>query len=58
MSEKSENLHDVDEWAARIRDASSGSDDQAVRRVVRDIYRAAQDELDEKRARAEYERDE
>ncbi|MEW2491545.1 hypothetical protein [Streptomyces sp. NPDC048411] len=58
MSEKSENLHDVDEWADRIRDASSGSDAQAVRKVVSDIYRAAQDELDKKRAQAEYEREE
>ncbi|WP_169317308.1 hypothetical protein [Actinacidiphila oryziradicis] len=58
MSKKSENLYGVDEWADRIRDASSGSDDQAVRRVVSDIYRAAQDELDEKRAQAEYEREE
>ncbi|MGW3660484.1 hypothetical protein ACWD6R_34700 [Streptomyces sp. NPDC005151] len=58
MSEKSKNLHDVDEWADRIRDASSGSDAHAVRKVVSDIYRAAQDELDEKRAQAEYEREE
>ncbi|WP_406516223.1 hypothetical protein OH809_41780 [Streptomyces sp. NBC_00873] len=58
MSKKSENLHDADEWADRIRDASSGSDAQAVRKLVSDIYRAAQDELDEKRAQAEYEREE
>ncbi|MEU0837637.1 hypothetical protein [Streptomyces sp. NPDC005969] len=58
MSEKSEDLHDVDEWADRIRDASSGSDVKAVRKVVNDIYRAAQDELDKERAQAEYEREE
>ncbi|MFE7709966.1 hypothetical protein ACFU6I_30205 [Streptomyces sp. NPDC057486] len=58
MSEKSENLQGVDEWADRIRDASSGADTQAVRKVVSDIYRAAQDELDKKRAQAEYEREE
>ncbi|PVE11827.1 hypothetical protein OIE62_33815 [Streptomyces scopuliridis] len=48
----------VDEWADRIRKVSSADDPQAARKLAGDIYRAAQEDLDAQRARAELEREE
>ncbi|MFE3137947.1 hypothetical protein [Streptomyces scopuliridis] len=58
MSKNSEVPRSVDEWADRIRKVSSADDPQAARKLARDIYRAAQEDLDAERARAELEREE
>ncbi|MFF4352555.1 hypothetical protein [Streptomyces sp. NPDC001530] len=58
MSKKAETRHSMEEWADRIRTVSSGSDPQAARKLASDIYRAAQEELEAERARAEFEREE
>ncbi|RYJ32010.1 hypothetical protein CU044_0377 [Streptomyces sp. L-9-10] len=48
----------MEEWADRIRTVSSADDPQAARKLAGDIYRAAQQDLDTERARAELEREE
>ncbi|MET7849678.1 hypothetical protein [Streptomyces avermitilis] len=58
MSKNPGTPHSVEEWADRIRTASSASDPQAARELASDIYRVAQDDLDAVRARAEFEREE
>ncbi|WP_157848413.1 hypothetical protein [Streptomyces scopuliridis] len=58
MSKNSEMPRNVDEWADRIRKVSSADDPQAARKLAGDIYRAAQEDLDAQRARAELEREE
>ncbi|MEU9284556.1 hypothetical protein AB0D57_07435 [Streptomyces sp. NPDC048275] len=58
MNKNPETPQSVDKWADRIRTVSSTSDPQAARKLAGDIYRAAQDELDAERARAEFEREE
>ncbi|MFE4533653.1 hypothetical protein ACFRKB_01115 [Streptomyces scopuliridis] len=58
MSKNSEIPRNVDEWADRIRKVSSADDPQAARKLAGDIYRAAQEDLDAERARAELEREE
>ncbi|MFE4373859.1 hypothetical protein ACFRMN_37625 [Streptomyces sp. NPDC056835] len=58
MSKKPETPRDIEEWADRIRTVSSERDPQAARKLARDIYRAAQEDLDTERARAELEREE
>ncbi|MEV4971082.1 hypothetical protein [Streptomyces scopuliridis] len=58
MSKNSETPRNVDEWADRIRKVSSADDPKAARKLAGDIYRAAQEDLDAERARAELEREE
>lgn len=58
VSKNPETPQDMDKWADRIRTVSSTSDPQAARKLAGDIYRAAQEDLDAERARAEYEREE
>ncbi|MFE2032357.1 hypothetical protein ACFXBB_03650 [Streptomyces scopuliridis] len=58
MSKNPEIPRSVDEWADRIRKVSAADDPQAARKLARDIYRAAQEDLDAERARAELEREE
>ncbi|MEU8789315.1 hypothetical protein [Streptomyces sp. NPDC048643] len=49
---------EADGWEDRVRTASTSSDPEVVRSLVRDVYRTAQDELDAQRAQAEFEREE
>lgn len=58
MKKNTETPHGVEEWADRVQDLSGAPDSQAARRMVSDIYRSAQDELDAQRAQAEFEREE
>ncbi|MEU0280886.1 hypothetical protein ACIOGX_26460 [Streptomyces sp. NPDC088147] len=58
MSKNPETPRSMDEWADRIRTVSSADDPQAARKLAGDIYRAAQQDLDTERARAELEREE
>jgi hypothetical protein len=58
VSKNPEIPQNVEKWADRIRTVSSTSDPQAARKLAGDIYRAAQEDLDAERARAEYEREE
>ncbi|MFJ9032714.1 hypothetical protein ACIRQP_30135 [Streptomyces sp. NPDC102274] len=58
MSKNPETPRDIEEWADRIRRVSSAHDPQAARKLASDIYRAAQEDLDAERARAELEREE
>ncbi|MGW3667047.1 hypothetical protein [Streptomyces sp. NPDC005141] len=58
MKENTQTPNGVDEWADRVQDLSKTPDSQAAKKMVADIYRTAQDELDAQRAQAEFEREE
>ncbi|MEV8396220.1 hypothetical protein ACFU76_07570 [Streptomyces sp. NPDC057539] len=58
MSKNAEHSRDIEEWADRIRKVSTAHDPKAARKLADDIYRAAQEDLDAERARAELEREE
>ncbi|MEU0785123.1 hypothetical protein ABZ341_26520 [Streptomyces sp. NPDC006173] len=58
MARNDGNQGEADGWEDRVRTASTSSDPEVVRSLVRDVYRTAQDELDAQRAQAEFEREE
>ncbi|MET7745414.1 hypothetical protein [Streptomyces sp. NPDC005385] len=58
MARNDGNQGGTDGWEDRVRTASTSSDPEVVRSLVRDVYRTAQDELDAQRAQAEFEREE
>ncbi|MFI5757749.1 hypothetical protein [Streptomyces sp. NPDC051569] len=48
----------IDTWTHRLQDLTSELNPDRAHRFVEDVYRAAQADLDEKRAEAEFEREE
>ncbi|MDR6981359.1 succinate dehydrogenase/fumarate reductase flavoprotein subunit [Streptomyces sp. 3330] len=58
MKHETKSPHGVDEWATHVQDLLQNSDSGVTREVVAEIYRSAQDELDQMRAQAEFEREE
>ncbi|MGW1893267.1 hypothetical protein ACWCP6_23930 [Streptomyces sp. NPDC002004] len=48
----------LDSWATRLKDLNPDADDEKARKFVRELYQAAQKDLDAQRAQAEAEREE
>ncbi|WP_405578102.1 hypothetical protein [Streptomyces sp. NBC_01190] len=45
-------------WAKQLQDLTGDSDEKSAAEFVRDLYECAQNDLDDQRAQAEYEREE
>jgi hypothetical protein len=47
-----------DTWVERLWDVAEKGDDERAKKFVRELYEAAQEDLDKKRREAEFEREE
>ena len=56
--EESSMIESADAWAERVRDLPEIPSQEEAEALVRKVYESAQNDLDDQRAQAEYEREE